>query len=162
MKISLDGQVAIVTGSGRGLGRAHAMALAERGANVIVNDLAELAPEAWGTLQLDLQKSVQILAMEHNGFAIWKALSDEETPPEPTKSEQAVMWIMWRRSDLVSRYRALVEPEYEALKLAKEGENFSVICEKLLDFFSEEETPMKAVGFLQSWIEEEMLSELRT
>jgi len=129
---------------------------------VIVNDLAGLAPEAWATLQLGFQKSVQILAMEHNSFAIWKALSDEETPPEPTKSEQTVMWIMWRRSDLVSRYRALVEPEYEALKLAKEGENFSVICEKLLDFFSEEETPMKAVGFLQSWIEEEMLSELRT
>jgi len=40
MKISLDGQVAIVTGSGRGLGRTHAMALAERGAKVIVNDIA--------------------------------------------------------------------------------------------------------------------------
>jgi len=40
MKIDLEGQVAIVTGSGRGLGRTHAMALAERGAKVIVNDLA--------------------------------------------------------------------------------------------------------------------------
>jgi len=129
---------------------------------VTITNLAELAPEAWATLQLDFQKSVQILAMEHNSFEIWKALSDEEAPPEATNSEQVVMWVMWRRSDLVSRYRALAEPEYEALKLAKTGENFSVICEKLLDFFSEEETPMKAVGFLQSWIEEEMLSELRT
>ena len=46
MTIDLSGRVAIVTGAGGGLGRSHALALAARGARVVVNDLNAEACEA--------------------------------------------------------------------------------------------------------------------
>ena len=48
---SLDGRVAIITGAGRGLGRAHALLFAEEGAKVVVNDLGPEADEVVAEIQ---------------------------------------------------------------------------------------------------------------
>jgi 3-oxoacyl-[acyl-carrier protein] reductase len=48
---SLEGQVALVTGSGRGLGRQIAEKLLARGAGVVLHDISEEAPAQFGEVQ---------------------------------------------------------------------------------------------------------------
>jgi NAD(P)-dependent dehydrogenase (short-subunit alcohol dehydrogenase family) len=49
-EIDLTGRVAVVTGAGGGLGRSHALLLAGRGANVVVNDVGDGAHKVVGEI----------------------------------------------------------------------------------------------------------------
>ena len=54
MSLSLDGRIALITGAGSGIGHSHAVLMAERGADLIINDvnadgLAETADRAAGS-----------------------------------------------------------------------------------------------------------------
>lgn len=61
--MSLDGRVAIVTGSGRGLGLAFAQELARRGASVVVNDVdAQTATEAAAAIRAVGGRAVAVAA----------------------------------------------------------------------------------------------------
>lgn len=65
----LDGRIAIVTGAGGGLGRAHALYLASQGAKIVVNDLALAAAEA---------VAAEIAARGGQAIAVAGSVSDEQ------------------------------------------------------------------------------------
>ena len=122
-----------------------------------LDQLAQLNPEAWATLTLHFHDSVQLLPQHYNSFQIWKALSNEEMPPQKTASDTT--WLIWRQ-DLVSQYRALESAELAALNVAMSAGSFADLCAVLLEHFSEQETPQQAVGYLQRWINDQMVCEL--
>jgi len=125
-----------------------------------INDLASLPETAWETLSFELHPSLQLLSYNFNSFAVWKALSDEETPPETVQYNSPETWLMWRDSQLITRYRPVLNEEASALAFARQGQSFPAICEALLDYFSEDEVPVKAITFLQTWMQEGLVSKL--
>ena len=61
--VRLDGKVAVVTGAGRSLGRAYALALASAGAAVVVNDVdAETAADTVAEIERDGGRAISVIA----------------------------------------------------------------------------------------------------
>jgi len=71
LAIDLTGQVALVTGSRRGLGRAIAMRLAEAGADIVINDIVPCHEEAYTTAE-------EIAGMGRRAIAICGDVSKSE------------------------------------------------------------------------------------
>jgi NAD(P)-dependent dehydrogenase (short-subunit alcohol dehydrogenase family) len=75
--IRFDGQVAIVTGAGGGLGRSHALALAARGAKVLVNDLGASVDGSGGGSEAALMVVEEIRAAGGEAIANGSSVVDD-------------------------------------------------------------------------------------
>ena len=97
MTLDFTGRVAIVTGAGGGLGRCHAMALAARGAKVLVNDLGGTAAGEGGS-PVAAQKVVdEIIAA--GGQAMANGASVTDPAAVAAMVQQAVN--AWGRVDIL-------------------------------------------------------------
>ncbi len=64
MSDRLDGKVALITGAGRGMGRSHALLMAERGADIVVNDIDEKNAEATAALVREKGRVASVIAAD--------------------------------------------------------------------------------------------------
>ncbi|WP_313446446.1 SDR family NAD(P)-dependent oxidoreductase [Brevundimonas sp.] len=97
MAMRFDGQVAIVTGAGGGLGREHALALAVRGAKVVVNDLGGARDGSGGSATAAESVVAEIEAA--GGEAIANAASVTDFAAVQAMVDQAM--AKWGRIDIL-------------------------------------------------------------
>lgn len=95
--IDLSGRVAIVTGAGGGLGRAHALLLARRGARVVVNDLGGDVGGAGGSGSAAQSVVDEIIAA--GGAAVANGAS--VTDPGQVDAMTADAFERWGRIDIL-------------------------------------------------------------
>jgi NAD(P)-dependent dehydrogenase (short-subunit alcohol dehydrogenase family) len=92
-----DGRVAIVTGAGGGLGRAHALALAAHGAKVVVNDLGGARDGTGGSVSAAERVVAEI--REAGGSAMANGAS--VTDPVAVEAMVAAAMAEWGRIDIL-------------------------------------------------------------
>ncbi|MGI9329727.1 MAG: HvfC/BufC family peptide modification chaperone, partial [Gammaproteobacteria bacterium] len=122
--------------------------------------LAEIAPETWGALQVEVQPSVQQLQLIHNVPAIFQAATNGSDPP-PIEAAQSVNWVLWRR-ELIVCWRSLEPDEAWALAAMAGGASFARLCEGLRQWHEDEAVPLRAAGMLRGWLENDLLAGIST
>jgi NAD(P)-dependent dehydrogenase (short-subunit alcohol dehydrogenase family) len=115
MAVDFTGRVAIVTGAGGGLGRQHALALAARGAKVLVNDLGGAVDGSGGSATAAQRVVDEIRAAGGEALANGASVTDFEAVQAMV--QQAV--DAWGRVDaLVSNAGILRDKSFAKMDLA--------------------------------------------
>ncbi|MGV3494599.1 MAG: SDR family NAD(P)-dependent oxidoreductase [Ramlibacter sp.] len=115
MALDFSGRVAIVTGAGGGLGREHALALAARGAKVLVNDLGGAVDGSGGSVTAAQRVVDEIRA--NGGQALANGANVTDFAAVQAMVQQAV--DAWGRVDvLVSNAGILRDKSFAKMDLA--------------------------------------------
>jgi NAD(P)-dependent dehydrogenase (short-subunit alcohol dehydrogenase family) len=115
MALRFDGRVAIVTGAGGGLGRCHALALAARGAKVLVNDLGGAVDGTGGTVTAAERVAQEIRAAGGTAIADGASVADAAAVDRMVAAAMA----QWGRVDiLVNNAGILRDKSFAKMELA--------------------------------------------
>lgn len=128
--------------------------------HITFEDVTKIPPESWGEMEFVLHPSIQIVPFFFNTPELWRALKEEQTPPEVIQQEIPITWLFWRFNH-EAYFISINEPQLAMLQLIQSNKNFGEICEDLTEFFAEEEVVQFAAGTLRSWVDQGIFSAVK-
>ena len=133
---------------------------AEDSAIETLDDVRKLDGSQWLELRLNFQPSVKMLSYYSNAPQLWDSLINTQAAPETQTNKETQDWLIWR-NDLQIMYRPIDSTEKWCVESFAQDKNFSEVCAGLCEWFPEDQVPLKAAQYLQLWIQNGLISEIK-
>ena len=124
-----------------------------------LSDLQARPPDTWPEMRIRFHPSVQLHQTHTNAVPIWQALKASQPPPE-ADIDQSSSWLLWRGTDRLSQFRSLTEIEFLLLDAAITGDDFAMLCERLIGLLPESEISEVVLNDLLRWLDQGLVRHL--
>ncbi len=116
-----------------------------------VSDMAGFAPEVWHDLKFMVHPSAIRLDLTTNVPAVWRALKNDETPPDAVNLAEPSRLLIWRQ-DVIPLFRELSAEEAMMWDEAAGGIPFGVLCSMLATYDDPDGAAARGAGYLHGWV----------
>jgi len=131
------------------------------GAVLTLADVAAFPPEKWNDLVFRTHPTASRLDLATNASAIWRALKNDETPPDAAVTDEPMRLLVWRQ-DTTPMFRELSTEEAMMWDEATTGIPFGVLCAMLATYDDPDTAAARGAGFLHGWVTGGLLTGVST
>ena len=119
------------------------------------DSLQTIEHQEWPALVFRFHPSVQLAHFSWNTVESWQALKQQQTPDTAAKKKS--VWLLWRNNDRLTEFRSLSDEEFTLFNMILSGNNFSMLCDFLLNHLAKGDASTLALQYLSTWLEEGLL-----
>ena len=127
------------------------------GAVVSLADVAAFAPDIWKDLTFTAHPTAVRLDLTTNAAGIWRALKNDETPPDAETLQEPARLLVWRQEN-TPMFRELPAEEAMMWDEAATGMAFGVLCSMLATYDDPDSAAARGASYLHGWVTGGLLS----
>jgi hypothetical protein len=129
------------------------------GAVLDLADVAKFPPDIWQDLIFTPHPTATRLDLTTNAPAIWRALKNDEMPPDAETLEEPVRILVWRQEN-TPMFRELPVEEAMMWDEAAKGIPFGVLCSMLATYDDPDSAAGRGASYLHGWVTGGCLSDV--